>query len=374
MRKNPIFYLVKKEFLHVFRDKGLLPVVFIVPLVQLIMFGYVVSTDVKNLSVAVVDYDRGQESQRLINQIDATEFFEIKLYPKSEKQLEELILHGKADAGIVFPKEFSKDARNKSTSIQIVVDGSDPNAGNVALTYLSTIVRRRSVEILAKKIPKSVQNRVPGIEPSIRVWYNPNLKSVNFMIPGLIGFILAYVTIILTAVAIVKEKELGTFEQLIVTPLKRYELLLGKMIPFIILGFFDTILVTLVGVFWFQIPFRGSVFIFLLFSFLFLIGILGAGLFASTVSRTQQQAMLSAMLFMIASMLLSGFIFPVENMPKIIRAISYIIPLTYFEYVLRAIFLKGVGFLFLWQAGLALLSLGVLIFLLSLSRFKKRFT
>jgi ABC-2 type transport system permease protein len=374
MKKGPIFYLVKKEFFHILRDRGLLPLVILAPLIQLIMFGYVVSTDVKNLSVAIVNHDRHQESRKIINQIDATEFFNAQLFLSSKEEMEEAILKGEADAGIIFPSNFTRDALNgRTTSLHLIVDGSDPNAGNVALTYLTALVEQRNVEIIAEALPPHLKKAAPTLNESIRVWYNPSLKSVNFMIPGLIGFILSFITIIPTAVAIVKEKERGTLEQLIVTPIQRHELLLGKMIPFVIIGLFDVALVTTVGIFWFNVPFRGSLLVFLLVSFLFLISTLGAGLFASTVSRTQQQAMVSAMFLMLASMLLSGFIFPIENMPRIIQFLCYLIPLTYYEFVLRAIFLKGVGLYFLWQATLALLSLGILIFLMSLNRFKKRF-
>lgn len=374
MKKSPVFCLVKKEFLHVLRDRGLLPLVILAPLIQLIMFGYVVSTDVENLSVAIVNHDRHQESRKIINQINATEFFNTQLFLTSKEEMEKAILKGEADAGIIFPSSFTRDALSSHVaSLHLVVDGSDPNAGNVALTYLTALVEQRNVEIIAETLPPQLKNTAPTLNESIRVWYNPSLKSVNFMIPGLIGFILSYTTIILTAVAMVKEKERGTLEQLIVTPIRRHELLLGKMIPFVIIGLFDVALVTTVGVFWFNVPFRGSLLVFLLLSLLFLISTLGAGLFASTVSRTQQQAMVSAMFLMLASMLLSGFIFPVENMPRVIQSLSYLIPLTYYELVLRAIFLKGVGLYFLWQAALALLLLGTLIFFLSLNRFKKRF-
>lgn len=374
MKMGSLISLVKKEFLHLLRDRGLLPMVILAPLIQLIMFGYVVSTDVENLSVAIVNQDRQSESRKIINQIDATEFFNAELFLDSKEDMEEAILKGAADAGVIFPPNFTRDALNgRPTSIHIIVDGSDPNAGNVALTYLTALVEQQNIEIITERLPRPLENATPTLNESIRVWYNPSLKSVNFMIPGLIGFILSYITIILTAVAIVREKERGTLEQLIVTPIKRHELLLGKMIPFVVIGLFDVALVTVVGVFWFNVPFRGNWLVFLLMSFLFLISTLGAGLFASTVSRTQQQAMVSAMFLMLASMLLSGFIFPVENMPRVIQLFSYLIPLTYYELALRGIFLKGVGFQILWQAALALLSLGILIFFMSLNRFKKRF-
>ncbi len=373
-RKNRITFLVKKEFLQIKRDKRLLPTIIILPIMQLLLFGYVVSTDVKHLATAICDFDRSAASRQILSSFSNSEYFDFKYYVKSQREIKDLIDEGKARIGIVIPPNFSKKvALGETAHLQIIVDGSDSSSANLALTYASKIIRAESGKVSQELLSKMVvQKPIPNLSPQLRIWYNPNLKSVNFMVPGLMATILMQITLIQIAIAIVKEKELGTLEQLIVTPIKRVEFILGKAIPYALIGFCDVVLIILVGLFWFKVIFQGSLILLLFLSLIFVFANIAVGIFISTISKTQQQAMSTAVFITMPSIMISGFIFPVENMPKVIQYLVYLIPLKYFLIIVRGIFLKGIGLKTLWPQVTPLLILALVMLTLSTRRFQKK--
>jgi ABC-2 type transport system permease protein len=289
--------------------------------------------------------------------------------------MDELLDSGRAQLVVRIPPRFSEDlARNHVAGLQLVLDGSDSMTAGIISGYVNGVVARYSREIAVTRLDRLRRTlpQVPGVEARLRVWYNPELKSANFMVPGVLCTLLLVVTMILTSLAIVKEREIGTLEQLIVTPIHPRELMLGKTLPFVLLGFVDLVLVMTVAVFWFRVPFQGSLLLLLALTATFLLASLGGGLFISTISRTQQQAMVTGFFFMLPSIILSGFMFPIENMPRIIQCLTYVLPLRYFLVIIRGIFLKGNGIDVLWPQALALLALGAAILMLSAVRFTKR--
>jgi len=370
-----IYNFIIKEFLQFKRDKRMFMVVLIAPVIQLILLGYAATLDVKNIHTVVFDQDRTSESRGLINNFEKSGYFTIDYYVTNYDDLTKLIDNGDALMGLVIPTDFSKNlGAQKTTQLQTIFDGSDGNKTAIASGYVQGIISSYSqnliVEILERKgIKKSLMG---SIQPEVRVWYNPDLTTRSYMLPSIVGLIIMLVTTSLTSLAIVKEREIGTLEQLIVTPIKPYQMILGKIIPFSILGFISVTIVMSVMRFWFQIPIRGS-FVYLFFSaFLFMLSTLGLGLFISTISKTQMQAMItSAFGIMMPMIFLSGFTFPIENMPQTIQYFTYLIPLRYFIVILRGIVLKGIGIEDLWIETLLLFLFGILILALSSLRFKK---
>ncbi|HZD59823.1 MAG TPA: ABC transporter permease [Anaerolineae bacterium] len=373
---NRVLMLAKKEIIQLLRDRRLLPLVFIAPLVQLILFGYVVQTEVKHIGVVLVDADRTAESRLITEKFTNAGYFEIVRRVNSESEIPELIRADKATLGVIVPKGYQSDIKSgRVAEVMLVLDGSDANAGVQAQQYATGIIAARSQELMGRRLEamRAIVPKVSSVEPRVRVWYNPDLKSVNYMVPGLIGMIITMITTIITSVAIVKERERGTLEQLIVTPIKRWELIMGKVLPFVVITFIEIGLVIGVGVWWFGVPFRGNIFLLLALCVAFLFTTVGQGLFVSTISRTQHQAQMTAWFLMMPSMMLSGFIFPIANMPKVIQLFTYVIPLRYFLVIVRGIFLKGVGMAALWDQVLILSLLGIFIFGVSALRFQKRF-
>ncbi len=363
-----IFHIVKKELIQLIRDPRMLTLAFAAPIIQLIIFGYVATTDVKHVALAIYNLDKQSEAREIISSVKNSGYFDIR-YIDSIKEVKELLDSGKAKIILNFPKDFSKNLKaTNSGNLQIIVDGTESNTSTIALGYLSQIINNRSKALAQKKL----RYEIPSLDARLRVWYNPDLKSVNYMVPGIIVLVLMIQTIILTALAVVKEREGGTMEQLIVTPIKPFELLLGKIIPFTILSFFDVILVIVIGTAWFRIPLVGSPLLLLLCSSLFLLSTLGLGLFISTISETQQQAMITSFMILFPSMLLSGFIFPIENMPKVIQYLTYLLPPRYFIVIVRGIFLKGIGINYLINEIWPLALFGIIIFSMSVARFRKR--
>jgi ABC-2 type transport system permease protein len=370
-----VLKLVKKEFIQLLRDRQLLPVVFVLPIVQLILFGYVVRTEIKNIATIVVDHDKTAESRQLIKDFTNAGYFTVVERTNSEQRIVAALDSERASFGLIIPKGYQAALKaEKTAEVMLILDGSDSNAAAQVQSFATRIVAARSSALLVKKLErlKGMATKVASVESRIRVWYNPDLKSVDYMVPGLIGFILTLLTTILTSTAIVREKERGTLEQLIVTPIKRWELILGKVLPFATLGFLEVVVVIFVGVIWFKIPLRGSLFLLLLLCGIFLFATVGQGLLISTLARTLHEAQVTVWFFMLPSMLLSGFIFPIENMPRVIQLLTYLIPLRYFLVMVRGIFLKGVGLAVLWDQVLILLGLGVIIFILSVLRFHKK--
>jgi len=369
--------IIKKEFLQLRRDRGMLPMLVILPIVQLMLFGYVVSTDVKHLSMAVIDHDKSAASRRLISGFSNAGYFDVNYYPDNMAQVTKLLDAGDAIIALTIPHGYAGDVEAGRTAVvQVIVDGTESNASSVARNYATLIIGRESNGVAQAKL-RALTNlgaRPPTIDPRVRVLFNPSMKSVNFMVPGLIAFILTLSTISLTSEAIVRERDQGTLEQLIVTPIRRGELILGKLIPYTIIALMQVTIIFLIGVYWFGVPFRGSVAFLYITCLLYMFASLGQGLFISTISKTRQQATLTMMFVVFPAMLISGFVFPVENMPKIIQILSYAVPLKYFLIIVRAIFLKGAGWQTLWPQMVALAIFGTIIFTASVARFQKKFS
>ena len=368
--------IIIKEFLQLKRDKRLFGIVFLAPIIQLLFLGYAANLDLDNIRISVLDYNKSVTSRNFIESFESSGYFTVYSYSQNYNQINDEINHGKILLAIIIPDDFEKKIeRKETTSLQLIFDGSDGNKTSIALGYVQRIISKFSKEIIMNVSDKSGRkiSVIGSVQPEIRVWYNPELKTRNFMIPSIAGLILLVITTILMAMAIVKEREIGTLEQIIVTPIKPYQLIIGKIIPFAILGFIDILLVNAVMVFWFGIVIEGN-FIFLLFaSLLFVLSTLGLGLFISTISKTQQQAMMVAQFGLMLPMIyLSGFAFPIESMPQWIQYITYLIPLRYFITILRGIILKGSGLMDLLPETIILFLIGVIILLLSALRFKKR--
>ncbi|OGF48034.1 MAG: ABC transporter permease [Candidatus Firestonebacteria bacterium RIFOXYC2_FULL_39_67] len=373
-----IFNLAKKEFIQTFRDKKMLPVIFVAPVIQLILLGYAVTTDVKHIYLAVIDRDNSVESRELVGAALNSGYFDLKQGVEKESEIEEALRSGKADFVLYVPPNYSKNIKmNKKASFQVIADGSDATLTGIGLNYLNEIVQRKNKEIRDKimnsragLLGKSIS--FPRVSPEVKIMYNPELKSANYMVPGVMALILTLMTMLLTSMSITKEKENGTLEQLVVSPLKPYEIILGKTLPFVIIGMVDVVLVITGGIVVFNIPILGSVWLLAVCSLIFIMSTLGIGLFISTISRTQQQAMLTTFMFIFPAMILSGFVFPVTNMPEPAQYLTYLIPLRYFLTIIRGIILKGNGIEILWPEIAALIIFGVVIFTLSSMRFRKK--
>lgn len=371
-----IIQIMIKEFLQLKRDPRLFGIVFLAPVIQLIILGYAANMDVNTVHTAVFDRDKTATSRNFIEKFQRSGYFQIDDYVESYKQIDDDINSSKVLWALVIPKDFEKKImRMESAPVQTIFDGSDGNKTSIAFGYVQGIVTSYSKNILIENAGRTgIKTPIAGtLVPAVRVWYNPDLKTRVFMVPSIMGLILMIITTILMSMAIVKEREIGTLEQLIVTPIKPSQLIIGKLVPFVILGFIDVLIVLSVMIFWFGIGVRGS-FIFLVgSSFLFVLSTLGIGLFISTISKTQQQAMMVAQFgIMLPMIYLSGFAFPIENMPRIIQYITYFIPLRYYITILRGVILKGASFVELMPETGMLLLFGVLILFLSAKRFRKR--
>jgi ABC-2 type transport system permease protein len=357
-----VWYLVRKEILQALRDRQLVRLVIIAPILQLVIFGYVASTDVKNIQTVFVDYDKTSASRELVGRFTNSGYFISAAYGSSQDDIVQALDSNKAQVAVVIPRGYARDlAGGETARVQIIVDGTDTNTGVQAQNYAVRIVGAKADEIVQNRFAnfKTMGIKVATLDARTRVWYNPELATVNYMVPGLIGMILGLTTVQLTAQAIVKERAAGTLEQLLVTPIKRWQLVLGKIAPFVVLGFLNAIMISVVGILWFGVPLRGSVVLLLALSGVFLFAVLGQGLLVSVVSKTQQQAMVTGQLIMIPNMMLSGFIFPISAMPLWMQWVTYIIPLRYFLIIARGIFLKAANLSDLWTtvAGLAVLGL-----------------
>jgi ABC-2 type transport system permease protein len=375
MNRHRVLSIVRKEFRQLRRDPRLLRIVFAAPIFQLLIFGYAVTTDVKHIRTAVYDEDRTAISRQITERFLRSGYFELGHYVSSAEGITRLLDSGEAQMVLRIPIGFARDlGRGRAPSVQIILDGSDSMTASIIGSYAQGVVSAFSSLIVAKRINlvKSQLPQVPQLDGRIRVWYNQDLKSVNFMVPGVLCTILLVVTTVMTSVAIVKEREVGTLEQLVVTPIRAGELMLGKTIPFVAIGFVDMTLILVVASLWFRVPIVGSIPLLFALTIVFLLTSLGMGLFISTVSRTQQQATMTSFFFMMPSILLSGFMFPIESMPRVIQWITYAIPLRYFLVIIRGIFLKGNGIAVLWPQVLALAAFGIIILTLSALRFSKR--
>ncbi len=364
-----IISIIIKEFIQLRRDRRTLVMVVGIPIIQMSIFGYALSTDIKNVSLVVWDASNTVESRELIESFRQTEFFSVNYYAADYDDITERIESDEAKVALVIPPEYSHHLyRGETAQVQFFTDGSEPTTGIQALANASLIVQAKGTELMSKSQLSEIAIPV-SLQP--RVWYNPAMQSSIFYLPGLVGLILQMLTVLLTAFAIVRERENGTIEQLNVTPLRRGELIAGKLIPYIIIAYAQVILVLATAVVIFSMPIRGNLLLLLSLTSLFLMFSLGIGLFISTISRTQFQAMQASFMILLPSILLSGFIFPVESMPKLAQWVSAILPLTYYLRIVRGIVVKGVGIEHLWQEAAILAVMGVVTLILAASRVRK---
>jgi len=368
-----LWSVLQKEFLHVLRDRRTLFVMIILPVAQLVVFGYAVETEVRHLPTVVVDDDRSQASWQYLEKLFNTTYFDFHGYVASQEELIAAIDGGRARVGIVIPAHFAADVQRQAAQALVIIDGSDPGVARSALSAATTASQNYSVDLLARSLSRRGAGAIQTpIDLHTRLLYNPDMRSVDFMLPGILGLIMQTQTVMLTAFAVVREREMGTMEQLLVTPIRPAELLLGKIIPYIVLTVINTGMVLVVGFFWFGVPFRGSLLLFFALSMLFLFSSLGLGLLLSTISTNQRQAQQLSTLIMLPSLLLSGYIFPRESMPALIRDIGALVPLTYYLQMARGIILKGVGLGYLKDNVLPLALFSGVIFTISAFSFKRR--
>jgi ABC-2 type transport system permease protein len=366
-------HFIRKELLELKANPRLLPMVIVAPILQLIVLGYAATMDVKNVPVVVADGDRTTASRALIERFDGSKYFSIAGVVTSTTEVGEYLDEQRAWLALAIPAGYGQAVSSgDAASVQILADGTDGSSTQVALGYATGVLAAYSQELVEQRLPAGAA-RPGAIGAEVRVWFNSRLESRDFMIPGILALLLVVIAGVLASMAIVAEKEHGTLEQLSVTPLRRWELIVGKLLPYAIIGMADVLLVVGVAVLWFHVPLRGSVPLLLALSLVYLLSTLGLGLLVSTISNTQQQAMMTMMFFFLAPMLyLSGFIFPIENMPAVIQPVAYAIPLTYYLVIVRGIFLKGVGLETLWPHAAALFGLGLAILTLATVRSQKR--
>ncbi len=366
---NIIKYIIRKEFLQIFRDPMMLRPMFFIPLIQLFVLGYAITFDVKNIPLVVRDADNSALSRHLLEKVRMSGRFRIVAFESGQHRLESYFRNGKACLSLAVPVDFEREVANgRSPALQILVDGVDSNTSLVALGYLQRIMISTSEELSAGKKSPAAGSR---LEPRIRVWFNPNLESRYYMLPGIMAVLLSMTTSLLTCMGITREREIGTLEQLNVTPIRPIQLMLGKTLPFAILSFGQLLLAMTVILYWYRIPLEGSLGLLLLSALVFLFSTLGVGLFVSTICSTQQQAVMVVFAFNIFAILTSGLFAPIENMPQLVQKLTYLNPVRYFMSIVRELFLKGSGIEYLWRDGLALAFWGFFAISLSTLRFRK---
>ncbi len=366
--------LIRKEFIQILRDPRTLVLVLVIPVMQLFLLGYAATNDVRNVPLAVYDQDRGSAARELLDAYRAADYFRLAFDVDSEEQLRKLIDSGKARVGLIIPPDYTRKVKGGGeASVMFILDGSDPTVASTALSAAQLIGQQHATRIQAERIGGRAQTalRLP-VEVHTQVWYNPDLISAYYMIPGVIGMILFALTSILTATAVVRERERGTIEQLIVTPIRPWELVIGKILPYVILAFLNTLEVLAIGHWWFGVPVRGSLVLILALSGLFLLTSLGIGLLASTFANTQQEAMLVVWMTLLPALFLSGFFFPLEAMPKVLQWASLFLPLRYYLVIIRSLLLKDIGVAELQTEIIALAIFGLALMTIASLRFRKR--
>ena len=373
---NPrLFSLIRKEFIQIIRDPRTLILTFMMPVVQLLLLGYAATNDVRNVPLAVYDQDRSAASRELLDAYRAADYFRVDYDVASEAELRDLIDRGAARAGMIIPPNYAeKLAAGETAQVAFIIDGSDPTLAGTALASATLIGQAQATALTVERLTARGQAAAitPPVQVRSQIWYNPDLISAHFMIPAMIGMILQFLTTILTATAIVRERERGTIEQLIVTPIRSWELVVGKLAPYVIIAFIDTVEILVAGVLIFGVPINGSLPLLLALAGLFLVSTLGLGLFISTISNTQQEAVLTAMFTMLPSIFLSGFFFPLAAMPPFLQVLSYGVPLRYFLIVVRGIIIKGIGPEALYPEIIALSIFAIVIMGGAALRFRKR--
>jgi ABC-2 type transport system permease protein len=375
-----VLFLIWKELIELREDPRLFGVVIVAPILQLVMLGYAATTDIRNVPVIVADADRSTASRDLIERFRASRNFSVVDVVTGLNEIDPYLERGRVWMAVAIPAGYGETiGAGRPAAVQVVADGSDSNSANIGLGYATNLIATYAQQLAASSPARGElaggARSIPAgeITPRIRIWFNPELESRDFMIPGILALLLLVVTTNLSSMGIVRERELGTLEQLNVTPLRRWELIVGKLLPYGLVGMIDVLLVLAVAIGWFQVPLRGSIWLLLALTVVYLLTTLGLGLFVSTISSTQQQAMMTSMFFFLMPMMyLSGFVFPIENMPAVIQPITYLIPLRYYLVILRSIFLKGVGLETLWPQAAALVGWGVVILSLAIMRSSKR--
>ncbi|MBI5382201.1 MAG: ABC transporter permease [Opitutae bacterium] len=369
-----ILTVLRKEFRSIFRDPRMRMVIFGLPVIQTLIFGYAVTLDVRHVQLAVIDRDQSPASRALVARFTGSAYFDAIAHTQDEAAARALVDSAQAAAILQINAGYENSLRGgRATPVQLIVDGADSNTARFVVNYAAQIAATANTALVLDQALRRAGREVAvgSVDLQPRAWFNADLESRNYYVPGIIAMLVMLVGLMLTSMAIVREKEVGTIEQIMVTPIRPVEFILGKCAPFAVIGFVNTGMVTAVALFWFAIPFRGSFPLLLLGTALFLLSTLGVGLFISTVSHTQQQAMMTTFFFFFPAMLFSGFIFPIANMPVVIQWLSLLDPLRYFLVIIRGVFLKGVGLDVLWPQYVALLGLGLAVMAFAISRFRK---
>ena len=370
-----ILSIIWKEFLQLRRDRRLFPVLFVSPILQLFLLGYAANLDVRDIPSVICDQDRSAASRDFVDRFINSGYFSVKARVERQDEIDPYLDNGHAAMAFVVPRGFGdKLAAGAPAPVLVIADGSESQSATIGVNYATVIAGRYTQGIVLERLARA---RGGGLKPvlvnaEVRVWYNPELRSRNFMVPGVLGLILMIMTISLASMGIVREKEAGTMEQLIVTPIRPHQLIVGKLLPFVLIGLAEATFVLIVARGWFGVPIRGSLALLYPLSLAFMLNTLGIGLFISTISRTQQQAMFTTTFFIMPMMLLGGFVFPIENMPRFFQLASHLIPTRYFFVIIRGIMLRGAGWPELWDQAAALAGLGTLILVLSVFRFHKK--
>ena len=365
--------LIRKELIQIIRDPRTLMLIAVMPIVQLFLLGYAATTDVKNISLAVWDQSRSPQSRDLLNAFRSANYYSINYMVGSQQDYTTLIENGKVRAALVIPPDYALRLSEGDAQVLMVLDGSDSTVAGTALNTAQLIGQAFATKILQQQAALGGRSALnPPLEVRTQVWYNPDLISAYFMIPGVIGMILSFITAILTATAVVRERERGTIVQLIVTPIHSWEFVVGKLLPYVLLGLVDVAEILVIGHLWFKVPIRGDLILIFILSGLFVMSWLGIGLFASTIANTQQEAMLTVIMTMLPSIFLSGFFFPIDAMPKFLQIVSLAIPLRYYLIIIRTLLLKGVGVSALQNQIAALIIFAVVIMGAASMRFHKR--
>ena len=377
MKHSALRAIARKEFIQIRRDKATIYMVLIFPVMMLILYGYGIRYDVTSVPMTVFDQDGTHHARQYVERFARSPYFEVRDYVNNYRDLQRDIDRGDSRVGLVIPADFGQRLGSRREAVvQVIVDGADNNTATIAMSYVSQITRAYSSFILVQQMEallRQTQLPIPAVEVEPRIWFNPNLESVQFIVPGIIAVIMMMVGTLLTAVTIVKEKEQGTIEQIVSSPIGRYELMMGKVLPYAILAYLDFLLIVGASYFLFGVEIKGSLLLLLTTALFYLIGVLGMGILVSTSTETQMAAMMTAIFTsMLPSILLSGFIFPIRQMPRVLQVITTVVPARYFIEILRDIYLKGLGIEYFWKEAIYILLFGVVTLTLAARRFQKR--
>jgi ABC-2 type transport system permease protein len=377
MNTSALRAIARKEFIQIRRDKATIYMVLIFPVMMLVLYGFGIRYDVKSVPMTIFDQDGTAQSRQYIERFAHSPYFDVRRYVDNYRDLQQDIDRGKSRVGLVIPVDFSRRlGSRREATVQVIVDGADNNTATIAMSYVSQITQAYSSFVLVQEMEALLRQThlpIPAVTAEPRIWFNPNLESVQFIVPGIIAVIMMIVGTLLTAVTIVKEKEQGTIEQIVSSPIGRYELMVGKVLPYAILAYLDFLLIVGASYFLFGVSIKGSFTLLLITALFYLIGVLGLGILVSTSTETQMAAMMTAILTsMLPSILLSGFIFPIRQMPRVLQILTAVVPARYFIEILRDIYLKGLGFEYFWKEALYVLLFGVVMLVLAARRFQKR--